>query len=196
MQKNLFKMFIGLFIVTAFLELQALESRLAYDTHLSLEMSESSSIITLEDGSQWQVFDADEQHLALWYERHNLAPITITPNYLWDLGYNGYLLSYQDTASYITASLVGAPQKDNPNALTIAGMDKNAHGNPHKAYYRGCIYLNNGSFWLVSMFDWELIENWQVDDIVVVGKEGGWFPHSPHILINTSTNTFARVQRL
>jgi hypothetical protein len=195
MQKTSFKIFSGLFIVTAFLELSAIESRLAYDTHFSLEMSESS-VITLEDGSQWQVFGVDEEHLSAWYDRHQLAPITITPNYLWDLGYNGYLLSYQDTAAYVTAHLVGAPSKESPYTLTIAGMDKNAHGNPHRAYYRGCIYLSNGSFWLVSMFDWELIENWQVDDIVIVGKEGGWFPHSSHILINTSTNTFVRVQRL
>lgn len=192
MHKKLFKILIPA-IVIASIQIEALESRLSYDSHSALEMTDSS-ILTLEDGSTWQIFGVEQEALNEWYDHHTLAPITITPNYLWKGGYNGYLLKYQDTESQVTAQLVGAPIQENPQAITIIGIDKNAHSNRFKSFYHGCVYLSNGTFWLVSMFDTEVIENWQAGDLVIIGKEGGSFPYSSHILINTNTGRFVRAE--
>jgi hypothetical protein len=186
-KKLLNKLFLTLsafFIITAAPALQAWTYP-APDAHIASNQ-EGPSLLTLEDGSQWKVADAEQGTLNRWFWYYNSVPVTITPNYSPNTSY-GYYLSYQ--GSYVRANLVASPLLDSPYTVTITGFDKNLPG-------KKAIYLSNGTYWSVAYSDWDRIKNWYVNDLVIIGKNSEWFTANTHILINIHTNTFVRVQKL
>ena len=191
MHKKLFKkMFLTLsafFIVTAVPALHARTYHPTPGSHLASN-EDGPSLLTFEDGSQWKVADSEQGTLNRWFWYSGYAPVqvTITPNYSPNTSY-GYYLTYQ--GSYVRANLVASPLVDSPYAVTITGFDKNL---PNKKN----IYLSNGTYWSVAYSDWDRIQNWYVNDYVIIGKNSEWFTSNTHILINIHTNTFVRVQKL
>ena len=158
----------------------------SYDSHLVTAIDATACFIALEDGSEWKVSRNDQYELLSWNYREVL-PIVITPNYLSDRFC--YYLTDQNTGSYVRANLVQAPIRGATFAVTLTGIDS-------QFYNRGILYLSNGTFWKVSSFDLDLIRNWYMDDLIIIGKNNEWFSLSTHILINIHTNNFVRVQRL
>ena len=191
MHRQLLKMFVqtvGFFTLTTFADLKAYEEYLTHDTHVATDTADSCHL-TFEDGSVWQVSDADQDELHLWFAHSAIAPIAINPNYSSSRAYYGYYLTHEENGSYVKANLVSAPLRDNPNAVTVAGLEKGSHN-------RAAIYLSNGTFWAISHSDLKLLKNWHMDDLVIIGKNTEWFSYETHILINIDSNTFVRVQRI
>ncbi len=175
------------FLITASTSLEAWE-QYSFDSHMAADLH-GSSLLTLEDGSEWKVAESDQNRLDWWYTQRSAVPINITPNYSSSRSHYGYYITNQSTGSYVRANLVTAPIRGNSNAVTITGFDK-------RSFDRTNIYLSNGTFWRVSSQDSNLIANWYVDDLIIVGKNSEWFTYSTHILINIHTNTFVRVERI
>ena len=185
MQKKLLKL---LFQVTAslFFILITVQAE-AYDSHFATDIDHRSCMLLLEDGSEWKVSNFDSNELFVWKTQSLEIPVKITPNYF--SNYFTYYITNQNTGSYVRANLVTSPLRNNPYAITITGIDNNS-------YERGSVYLSNGTFWHVHFSDLELIRNWYLDDLIIIGKNNNWFSYNTHILINIHTNTFVRVQRL
>ena len=185
--KKLFLTVSAFFIITAAPALHARTYHPTPGSHLASN-EDGPSLLTFEDGSQWKVADSEQGTLNRWFWYSGYAPVqvTITPNYSPNTSY-GYYLTYQ--GSYVRANLVASPLVDSPYAVTITGFDKNL---PNKKN----IYLSNGTYWSVAYSDWDRIQNWYVNDYVIIGKNSEWFTSNTHILINIHTNTFVRVQKL
>lgn len=152
--------------------------------HLAADINPFENLLTLEDGSQWKIASYDYFELLSWRLRDHLV---ITPNnYFSDFT---YYITNQETGSYVRANLVNSPIRGGPYTVMISGLDQNTD-------FKGCIYLNNNTFWSVSQNDLPLIRNWEVDDLVIMGKNNEWFSSNTHIIINIHTNTFVRVRKL
>jgi hypothetical protein len=191
MHKKNFKTLVQIalfFSLTTFASVEAYEEYLTHDTHVVTD-NPGSSHLTLEDGSEWKISDADLDELHHWFAHSAVAPVVINPNYGSSKNYYGYYLTNQDTGSYVKANLVGAPLRENTNTVTILGLEKSS-------FNRGCIYLSNGTFWCVAHADLKLLKNWHMNDLVIIGKNTEWFSYETHILINVEANTFVRAQRI
>jgi hypothetical protein len=164
----------------SFFSLNPLMSYLYCDKHWVFEKDQEHSLLTLEDRSQWKVSDEDIAEVASWKD-HEL--VEISPNYL--SSSHAYYITNKETDSYVQANLISAPLRGSPYAVTIKGTN-----------YRYSFSLSNGTKWEVSFSDLALVRNWYVNDLVIIGVNNEWFSSYTHILINTHTNTFVRVQKM
>ena len=152
--------------------------------HLFAEVNYADSLVMLEDGSQWRVAGEDYLTLISW-RLHD--PAYITPNYYYS-DFKFYITNQAD-GSYVLANLVNAPIRGAPYTFSITGMDLQSYG-------KKGIHLSNGTFWSVSDLDAHILQNWVIDDLVIIGRNSEWFTSNRNILINVSTNNFVRARRI
>lgn len=169
-----------LYSSSSFFSVNPFISYLYYDQHWTVGIDSDKNILELEDGSQWKVSDEDFKEVASW-EDHQM--VEISPNRL-SSSYE-YYITNKATDSYIQVSLLKAPLRGSPYAITITGMN-----------YRHSFFLSNGTSWEIASSDLYLARNWYVNDLVIIGVNNEWFSSYTHILINIHTNTFVRVKKI
>jgi hypothetical protein len=152
--------------------------------HFATNIDPYNRILVLEDGSEWKVSSYDDYFWMYWHLGDN---IIVTPNYFYS-DYT-YYMTNQETGEYVRANLVTAPIRGGPYTAMITGFSCNRNR-------PSSIYLNNGTCWAVSEKDLSHIQNWQIEDLVIMGKNNEWFSYNTHIIINIHTNTFVRVRKL
>lgn len=139
--------------------------------HYYLNIGRSGNIIELDDESVWVINSADTSKSLDWLPNDVL---TIRPNHRWFSSYN-YRIKNQSTGSSVTCNLSLNPILKNPRTHWITGV------------YGTRIVLEDGSIWNMSRWDEGILQKWQVNDIVIIGTNDGWFRGSnPNILINTT----------
>jgi hypothetical protein len=158
-----------------------------YCYHIAAKIDCHKNWVDLEDGSRWEVAEADRMQLMSWRQGDQADYIVITRNrYYSDFT---FYITNQANGSYVRANLVKGPLVGGAYTLLISGMDANTH-------FRRSIYLSNGTSWAVSASDFREINNWQVEDPIIIGRNDDWFTSNSTLLINVLRNTVVRARKI
>lgn len=136
--------------------------------------------IELMDGSLWTVSSSDAYKATSWYSSDLLV---ITPNHSW-FSFYSFRLTNQSTGESVAANLTLGPIAPGYGRYThwIVAMD----------YYYNIVYLEDNSVWDMSSFDSNIVNQWAVGDVVMIGVNDGWLSGSkPNVLINLAMLNFA-----
>ncbi|MEI8124914.1 MAG: hypothetical protein WCG42_04095 [Parachlamydiaceae bacterium] len=166
---------------------RALASQSIYYTTHSAAYSSPVSVsfigdsVELLDGSIWSVNPVDAYKVIGWFPSDI---VVITPNHSWFSSYY-YRLNNQNTGESVAVNLYLGPIAPSYNgAYThwITAVD----------YYRNTVYLEDGSVWHMSTFDRDVVNQWVMNDIVIVGVNDGFASsYNPNILINVNMLNYA-----
>ncbi|MDE3046122.1 MAG: hypothetical protein KGJ02_05715 [Verrucomicrobiota bacterium] len=149
--------------------------------HWIVAVSAVGDSMELEDGSQWKVNSYDSYKTLTW--RAN-DPLMLTQNTRWFSSYN-YRLVNRNTGSSIEVNLFLGPTKGGEYTKYITLID----------FAQGIVLLTDNTHWEISSSDAKLLREWLVGDPVIIGYNSGWDSSKESILINVSTNNFARFRQ-
>lgn len=146
-----------------------------------VSISFSGQRVELMDGSLWQIAPSDAFIVVNWFATDL---VVITPNHAWFSGYT-FCLTNQRSGESVSANLNLGPIDPAYGSLYthwIVAIDD----------YYNRVYLEDGSIWSMSAFDSQIVSQWIVGDVVIIGVNDGWLSSSnPNVLINVAILDFA-----
>lgn len=145
--------------------------------HHHIAVNTLGDMITLEDGSVWQVKNSDRMKTLDWLYGDSLI---ILPNHAWFSSYH-YVILNQNTGGKVKVNLFLGPIYNGIYTHWIVGID-----------YCNCeLRLEDGSVWKMSSSDSRTVNKWLLNDTVIVGINDSWFSSKPNILINVNMINYA-----
>jgi hypothetical protein len=142
-------------------------------SHWISELSALSDTLVMEDGSIWHINSSDRNTLSWWKVSD---PIVVTQSG-WFSSYKFKIVN-KSTNTSVDASLSLGPLLGGQYTHKIVGID----------YGRGEILLANGSRWNISYNDRTLLNEWLLNDTIIVGINTRWFSSGEFILIDVEMN--------
>jgi len=136
--------------------------------HLALTPS-VHDYVQLEDASIWAV-RPDDQHKVRGWKRGD--PVMLTQN-LGLLPSYQYLLINEITTHEVEVNMSGRPMDGGTHTYTIDAIDDMDRK----------VTLSDGSVWDIPRSDVAILEDWDIDQPVVIGVYDSWFSKHSHILI-------------
>ncbi|PIS01229.1 MAG: hypothetical protein COT84_03245 [Chlamydiae bacterium CG10_big_fil_rev_8_21_14_0_10_35_9] len=150
--------------------------------HWIYAISTLGDTIQLEDGSVWDISPKDGHKIFNWKSQDALI---IHPNYRWFSNYN-YRILNKATNQTIEVNLSLAPFVDGENTNYIYDIKNDC----------SAIMLQDQSVWHVNTKDRRIIEQWALDDLIIIGVYNkGRFESDTHILINANMGNHCRVRK-
>ncbi len=146
--------------------------------HASHTLRETTPLLVFEDGSRWEVSDVD-----LTEEWGVGDPLSITPNTSWFSSYD-YWITHLSTHATVKANFHSLPDPSDSHGNWMVDVDLSGH-----------ILLQNGNVWCTDPRDLSLLRGWSMNDPLVLGDSSTKNSYYNHILINTNTDEYVRVQR-
>lgn len=140
--------------------------------HRPIAVSPFGDMVTLEDGSVWQVKGGDAIKTLDWLAGDS---IIILPNHAWFSSYK-YVLLNQNTGAKIKVNLSLGPIYNGIFTHWIVAID----------YYNCELCLEDGSVWKISNSDSGTMKKWMPNDTIILGINDSWFSSKPNILINVN----------
>jgi len=163
--------------------------------HFITSVSAVGDMISIEDESVWKL-TTPYQRLLQWKQTD---PLTISPNDSWfSSSYGKYKITNLLTKQFVYVNQHFNPKKNNKNTLYVKSIDRE----------KGKIELTNSSIWLIHPKDYRSLNDWEINDAILVGSCEGkasswseyfWYGNKPkmdHILINFNIDSFVKVQNL
>lgn len=149
--------------------------------HWIVEYGPPHEIITLEDGSTWIVKPADQEKLCRW---DYSDPVTIVQNRCPISNYQ-YLILNQMLQEMVAVcfSLESIYEKEPPHWINVID----------KTY--SYLILEDNSRWNINSYDRQILSNWRVDDIIIIGTNSSWSSEE-YILINVTLDEYVRAEYL
>lgn len=150
--------------------------------HWLYSISEYPNSITIDDGSVWQIDFRQADLLRNWLPNDS---IVITQNRDWFSSYDYHIIN-KNLGTSIPANLSLGPILDNPYSRYIVFVDR----------FNRVVMLSDNSRWSISIFDEQLLNQWALNDSIIIGENSGWDFAHPYILINVNMNHSIRVKQL
>lgn len=134
--------------------------------------------LILEDGSVWYISPSYRSNInPSWY---TTDPAIIVPYNSWFSSY-GYEIINLNTLASVPVKLEQGPFYDGAYTRWIIAIDPYTHE----------VWLNDGSYWILSGLDESIFYQWMVHDTVIVGINNDSFAATyPNILINVNLHKF------
>ncbi|MBS3904882.1 MAG: hypothetical protein KGZ39_06115 [Simkania sp.] len=142
-------------------------------------------IVQLADESRWKIAESDVRDVLSWRQGDF---VVLSPNNQWFSDYP-YCLTNQSNRSTVRVNPLSGPLYDSPYTHHISGLD---HNTPSKKI----VYLDATSCWVISEEDYSIINNWEVNDTIIIGVNDSWFTRYDTILIDVETNTCVKARRM
>lgn len=137
--------------------------------------------VELMDGSIWVVSPYDAYKTINWFPTDL---VVISPNKSWFSSYS-FRLTNQNTGESVAVNLFLGPIDPLFNSLYthwVVGID----------YYHNTVFLEDGSVWSMSSLDANVVDQWMINDVVIIGVNTGWLSsYNPNILINVNMLNYA-----
>ncbi len=149
---------------------------LPHGRHNIIGISGLGDSVAIEDGSIWKIRSGYYEEALSWRDEDS---IIIVPNKVWFSWFNSYnyKMINQNTNTFIEVKLHLGPLLDNPYTLQVISISKNE------------IILSDNTRWTVRYSDRDLLNDWLLEDGVIVGSDFTikWFSSSLEtILINVN----------
>lgn len=142
--------------------------------------SEQCDAVRFGDGSQWKISQDYIEEVKTWEPGDTLI---ISPNYTL-LAEFSYWIKNKRTNNYVLAHLLYSPQEFGEASHWVR------HVEPAGAY----IYLENRLGFEIDPRDRWLSEEWEANDVIIVGSSNSWFSSYDYILFNTTLNHYVRAK--
>lgn len=164
----------------------AFAKKIRYTTHPGayqhpVSVSYLGDSIELMDGSIWSVSPSEAHKTINWFPSDL---VVVSPNSTWFSPYS-FRLTNQQTGESAAANLYLGPIDPLYNSTYthwIIGID----------YYYNYVYLEDGSRWSMSSIDSSVIDQWMINDVVIIGINTGFLSsYNPNILINVNMLNYA-----
>ena len=149
--------------------------------------SANNDLITIEDGSTWQVAAGDRYVVNSW---RTDDPIFITPITSWFISQH-YYISNRVNNTYIKADLVDRPIAYGPHSHWVTGID----------IVQGHVYLENQSVWCIDPHDAYILSDrrnnndWALNDHVIILLHDDRYSSYDHVLINVNMSNQVHAKR-
>lgn len=132
----------------------------------------------LEDGSLWYIDPAYRHRIdGNWF---TTDPVVIIPYSSWFSTY-AYQIVNLNTSVSVPVKLRMGPYYEGKDTRWIAALDRNTRE----------VWLNDGSYWVMSSLDYSVFAQWMINDTIIVGMNTDSFASSyPNILINVNLHKF------
>jgi hypothetical protein len=141
--------------------------------HSITSVSVFGDALELEDGSIWTVYPGDG-YKAL--DCHPGDVVVITPYEGWFSSYD-FKLTNQNTGASLLTNLKLGPFYDSALSHWIVAIN----------YDENKVYLEDGSEWSMSYFDYGTVRKWLPDDTVIIAINDSIFTYAnPNVLINVN----------
>jgi hypothetical protein len=145
--------------------------------HQPMAVGAYGETVELEDGSIWSIYSGDRYKTLNWYTSD---PIIVLPNHYFSL-YN-YKIINVNTGAVCQANLFLGPIYNGYYTKWITAID----------YIQELVWLNDGTCWQMSGYDYSTVQKWLPNDTVIIGINDGSFSGSnPNILINVNMLNYA-----
>jgi len=149
--------------------------------HAPVIVSPLGENVELEDHSIWEVYQKDRKKTLDWMSGDR---VIVVPNSAW---FSSHLFRFinLNTKAEAQVNLTVGPMRGGSYTRHILAID----------YENRQVCLNDGSVWKVSRLDKSALQEWLVDDVVIIGINNGWFSSmNPNILINVTVETLDYVR--
>lgn len=147
--------------------------------HNIVAIAPQADQVTLEDGSGWTIASADRHKIYNWLPSDF---ILITPNQEWFSNHT-FCLNNQTTGARVCCNMAIGPVYHGAYTHWIVAIDRK----------KVAVWLEDGSYWSISWLDNSILNNWAVNDTVIIGINDGCYTDTkPNILINVDTLTYLR----
>lgn len=137
--------------------------------------------VELTDGSVWTVSPSDAYKIINWFPTDI---VVISPNQSWFSRYS-FRITNQNTGESVATNLYLGPIDPFFNSIYthwIVGID----------YFHNTVILEDGSVWSMSSLDAGVIDQWMINDVIIIGVNTGWLSvYNPNILINVNMLNYA-----
>jgi len=146
--------------------------------HQAVSVTYIGDQVTLEDGSVWSVASFDRWKTLDWLSSDT---ILVAQN-KWYFSSYKFMLINQNTGREVEVNMALGPIYAGYYTYWITGID----------YFAGNVYLNDGSVWQISAFDYSIMDKWLVNDTIIVGVNESASIFNPNILINVNMLNYTR----
>ncbi len=152
--------------------------------HSVYGLSTYGDVVTLEDGSAWSVSGKDQWKTAntgaynMWLSGDTVFVMQNKWKYT---GYQ-FMLYNVNTGQEVEVNLSLGPVYNGLFTHWIVAID----------YFNRLITLENGTCWSMSFFDSPVVNQWFINDTVIIGINQDSLSWNSSILINVNTLTFAK----
>lgn len=137
--------------------------------------------IELTDGSQWGLPPSAEKIVSSWQEGDELA---IYPDRAWFHAYD-YSIYNKNNDTKVAAILSEGPFAFHELSNWILHID----------HWTGHVQLQDTSTWCVHPKDEILLEEWSLNDHILIGSDTLPFSYYPQVLINVDMNEHVRARQ-
>ncbi len=158
-----------------------LASYLPLDAHWLTKVASNWHSFEIEDGSRWEIPYSD-QHILYSWNRDDI--LVITPNSSWFSAYD-YYITNSTKNTYVKANLLDGPIAFGPYSHWVVDID----------YLGGHIYLENQMVWCIDPKDAYFLEDWSINDHIIIGSNDSYFSKYNSILINVDMDDYLRAKQ-
>lgn len=146
--------------------------------HYPVAVSFTGDLIELEDGSVWAVRPCDAYKTLNWILGDT---VFILPNDWFSI--YSYRIVNQQTGAVVDVNLSQGPIYNCVYTHWIVGID----------YWNEEIWLEDGSRWTITAFDYSTFKKWALNDTVIIGINDDYMSTTrPNILINVNMLNYCR----
>lgn len=140
--------------------------------HRAVCVTYNGDQLTLEDGSVWSVASWDRWKTNDWLSSDT---IMVSQN-KWYFSSYQFMLINQNTGKEVEVNMLLGPLYAGYYTYWITGID----------HFSNKVYLNDGSIWQMDAFDYAIIDQWLLNDTVIIGVNETANYFNPNILINVN----------
>lgn len=149
--------------------------------HWLVAISALGDSLEMEDGSVWKIDSFDNWKVFDWSTADLLF---LTQNMEW-FGSCNYRLINKNVGSSVAVNLFQGPILNYKYSRRVSVLEPQC----------GELILSDHSRWHVSPRDLYLLQEWVVNDSVIIGMNSGWDSSYDAILINVQMNHFVRAKQ-
>ncbi len=151
-------------------------------TYQMVQISDCGDLFEIEDGSVWKVNPTDKDKVVTWNSSDRFF---ITQNHSISSGFS-YKIINTNTLLAAEIDLEESPIENGPHTLSVSKLD----------FEKREVVLKDSSRWKISSYDDHLFQDWQFNDLVIIGQNTAADSHeSEALLINVDTGHKVRASR-
>lgn len=155
--------------------------------HVATHIFPNERMVQLEDESRWKIAESDMRDVVFTWREGDF--LVITPNRRWFSNDYSHLITDQASGTCAQVNIISGPLHNSPYTHHISAMDANTP-------YKKIIFLDGVTSWGVASDDFRIVDNWQVNDTIIILANDRWYSSYDTYFLDVETNTTAKVRRM
>ena len=160
--------------------------------HVAANIFPNDRIVQFEDESCWKIAESDMRDVVFSWREGDFLVVTLNREW-WNRDHT-YCIANQANGSWVRANIISGPLHNSPYTHHVSAMEINTP-------YKKVIHLDGRTSWSISSDDFNIVNNWQVGDTIIILSNDRssplrWFSSYDVYLLDVETNTTALARRM